>query len=68
MTLEEGLIPVYEPGRPFQQDNARIYIARMRQEWFEALHPQIPRPRAVVAPRGPQLVRPTTISTDTDSP
>ena len=35
MTLEEGLKPVYEPGRLFQQDNARIHLASVAQEWFE---------------------------------
>ena len=35
MTLEEGLLPVYEPGRLFQQDNARIHTAYITQDWFE---------------------------------
>jgi transposase len=34
--LEEGLIEHYEPGTPFQQDNARIHIAIETQEWFES--------------------------------
>src|SRR5690606_15245190 len=35
ITLEEGLVLVNEPGRPFQQDNTRNHVARKSQEWFE---------------------------------
>lgn len=35
-TLEEGLIEYYEPGTPFQQDNAKIHIAHSTQEWFKS--------------------------------
>ena len=35
ITLEEGLLPVYKPGRLFQQDNACIHIAYIMQDWFE---------------------------------
>ena len=34
-TLEEGLELIYQPGQPFQQDNARIYTAYVTQRWFE---------------------------------
>lgn len=33
--LEEGLLPIYEPSRIFQQDNARIHTASDTQEFFE---------------------------------
>ncbi|KZZ88459.1 transposase [Ascosphaera apis ARSEF 7405] len=33
--LEQGLVPVYEPGKVFQQDNARIHVSGGMQEWFE---------------------------------
>jgi DDE superfamily endonuclease len=33
--LEEGLLPIYEPGRIFQQDNARIHTTKRVKEWFE---------------------------------
>ena len=33
--LEKGLIPTYEPGLIFQQDNTRIYTAKLTHEWFE---------------------------------
>lgn len=33
--LEEGLIPIYQAGQVFQQDNARIHTAKVTQEWFE---------------------------------
>lgn len=33
--LEKGLIPYYQPGSIFQQDNARIHTAKLTQEWFE---------------------------------
>lgn len=33
--LEEGLIPVYEPGQIFQQDNAPIHTAEDVKEWLE---------------------------------
>ncbi len=32
--LEEGLIPNYEGGRFFLQDNARIHTSRAAQAWF----------------------------------
>lgn len=35
-TLEKGLLPIYEPGRIFQQDNAKIHVAKDTQEWFES--------------------------------
>lgn len=33
--LEDGLLPVYEPGRIFQQDNAKIHVSYQAREWFE---------------------------------
>jgi len=33
--LEEGLLPYYQPGVRFQQDNARIHEARHVKRWFE---------------------------------
>lgn len=33
--LEEGLLPVYEPGKTFLQDNARIHTAKAVKVWFE---------------------------------
>lgn len=33
--LEEGLLPIYEPGRVFQQDNASIHNAYVTRDWFE---------------------------------
>jgi transposase len=33
--LEEGLLPIYEPGTIFQQDNAPIHSADITKEWFE---------------------------------
>lgn len=35
-TLEEDLLPIYEPGKIFQQDNAKIHIAKDTQKWFES--------------------------------
>ena len=34
-TPEEGLKPIYRPGIPFQQDNARIHYAGITCDWFE---------------------------------
>jgi len=34
-TLEEGLLPYYQPGVRFQQDNVRIHEARHVKRWFE---------------------------------
>lgn len=33
--LEAGLLPIYEPGQFFQQDNAKIHVAKVAKEWFE---------------------------------
>lgn len=33
--LDEGLTPYYTPGRIFQQDNAKIHLAKATQKWFE---------------------------------
>ena len=33
--LEEGLLPVYQPGNRFQQDNAPIHTAYSTKEWME---------------------------------
>ena len=33
--LEEGLLPKYEPGNIFQQDNAQIHKALVTRAWFE---------------------------------
>ena len=33
--LEDGLLPIYQPGQPFQQDNAYIHISKMTKEWHE---------------------------------
>jgi transposase len=33
--LEEGLLEIYQPGMIFQQDNAKIHIAKDTQNWFE---------------------------------
>ena len=33
--LEEGLVPSYEPGIPFQQDNAPIHTSEVTKTWFE---------------------------------
>jgi hypothetical protein len=33
--LEDGLLPIYEPGTFFQQDNARIHVSRVARQWFE---------------------------------
>jgi hypothetical protein len=33
--LEAGLLPVYQPGQFFQQDNAKIHMANVSKEWFE---------------------------------
>ena len=34
--LEEGLIPHYQPGMLFQQDNAKIHTSQRAQTWFES--------------------------------
>ena len=34
-TLREGLVPLYEPGLAFQQDNAPIHTSAMSTEWLE---------------------------------
>jgi transposase len=34
-TLEKGLLPFYAPRIIFQQDNAKIYRAKLTEEWFE---------------------------------
>ena len=31
-TLEDGLLPIYQPGQPFQQDNAQIHTSKMTKE------------------------------------
>ena len=33
--MEDGLLPFYEPGKIFQQDNAKIHVAESLQKWFE---------------------------------
>lgn len=33
--LGEGLLPFYEPGDPFMQDNARIHTSGAVKEWLE---------------------------------
>jgi hypothetical protein len=34
--FEKVLIPIYEPGIIFQQDNANIHTSHAAQEWFES--------------------------------
>jgi transposase len=34
-TLEKGLLPIYTPGIVFQQDNAKIHLAKDTKKWFE---------------------------------
>jgi transposase len=34
--LEKELIPIYEPGLIFQQDNAKVHTSLETQEWFES--------------------------------
>ena len=34
-SLEQALIPIYEPSHIFQQDNAPIHKSEMVREWFE---------------------------------
>lgn len=33
--LEESLLPIYDAGRIFQQDNARIHVSGIAKRWFE---------------------------------
>ena len=33
--LSTGLLPIYQPGQPFQQDNAQIHNSKMTKEWHE---------------------------------
>ena len=33
--LEDELLPIYQPGQPFQQDNAQIHTSKMTKEWHE---------------------------------
>lgn len=33
--LEKALIPMYEPGLIFQQDNAKTHVSSLAQSWFE---------------------------------
>ena len=33
--LEDGLLPIYQPDQPFQQNNAQIYTTKMALEWHE---------------------------------
>ena len=33
--LETALVPVYTPGRFYQQDNAKIHVSKAAKEWFE---------------------------------
>jgi hypothetical protein len=33
--LEAGLLPIYEPGLFFQQDNAKIHVSKEAKRWFE---------------------------------
>ena len=35
LALEDELLLIYQPGQPFQQDNAHIHITSMTQEWHE---------------------------------
>jgi len=35
LALEDGLLPIYQPGQPFPQDNAQIHTAKMTKEWHE---------------------------------
>ena len=34
--LEEGLLPIYQEGQAFQQDNASIHTANITKVWFDA--------------------------------
>jgi transposase len=34
--LELGLLPEYDAGRIFQQDNAKIHVSNATKEWFES--------------------------------
>ena len=34
--LEEGLLPIYEEGQAFQQDNASIHTAKITKDWLDA--------------------------------
>lgn len=34
--LEKGLLPIYEPGQIFQQDNTSIHTAGTTKSWFES--------------------------------
>ena len=34
-TLEKGLVPTYTPEIVFQQDNAKIHLAKETKKWFE---------------------------------
>jgi transposase len=33
--LEEGLLPQYQPGQPFLQDNSRVHTAKATKLWLE---------------------------------
>ena len=33
--FEDGLLPIYQPGQPFQQDNAQIHTSKTTKEWDE---------------------------------
>ena len=33
--LADELLPIYQPGQPFQQDNAQIDTSKMTKEWHE---------------------------------
>jgi len=33
--LDDGLLPIYQPGQSFQQDDAYIHISKMTKEWHE---------------------------------
>jgi hypothetical protein len=34
--LKDGLLPYYEPGDIFQQDNAKIHMSNATKKWFES--------------------------------
>lgn len=35
LALEDGILPMYQPSQPFQQDNTYEYIVNMAQDWHE---------------------------------